>query len=71
MKSPFIPAPWTVDAACVGHDPELWYSHNRHEQLLAQHICALCPVQHLCAEASKGELWGIWAGQNKQKEVNN
>ncbi len=60
---------WRERAACVGHDPELWFpgpggdSGGR-----AKRVCAICPVAAECLRfALRGpEHYGIWAGYNTE-----
>ena len=60
--------PWMEFAACVGHDPELWFpdGHGRHdaETREARAICATCAVQAECLDLAvvRGEKYGIWGG---------
>lgn len=43
---------WQADAACVGTDPELWFSEDDPSIVHAQSICAQCTVRDECiAEA--------------------
>lgn len=61
--------PWMEHAACVGHDPELWFpdGHGRHdaETREARAICATCAVQAECLDLAlvRGERYGIWGGR--------
>lgn len=65
---------WTDQAACVGHDPELWHAEGttrqaRDAQQQAAVICSTCPVQTACLMYAMDHEWnhtasryGIWAG---------
>ena len=58
---------WEEDAACLQHDPELWFP-NQHERVYrtAIDICNTCPVLAECAAYAKQirPTDGIWAGRN-------
>ena len=51
-------------AACVGEDPELWFSSERADQVAALRICHSCPVRERCAAFALDERMddGIWGG---------
>ena len=51
---------WMTRAACVGHDPELWYGLTEDTTVAAIAICHTCPVTTACLAAADG--WGIWGG---------
>ncbi len=55
---------WTVDAACVSVDPELWFpSEGGRTSRAVLEICAACPVQASClATAVVNVEDGIWGG---------
>jgi len=52
---------WHTDAACRGMGPGPWFPGLGGDTRVAKSVCATCPVQGPCAEASLGEV-GIWAG---------
>ena len=59
------PAEWVARAACVGHDPDLWFpdkgQHNTSKR--ARAICRECPVLDECrAFGLAHNLAGIWGG---------
>lgn len=73
---------WRDDAACVGHDPEIFFPESkvggRHRGLdrsrrvrQAQAICATCPVAAPCAEealtTTDYRLEGIWGGTTDEQ----
>lgn len=68
------PPKWTVDAACIGSKPELWFppvGAIGHEALK---ICAVCPVRQVCAEyalTAPRDPDGIWGGltPNQRREL--
>ena len=41
---------WMEKAACVGRDPELFYSFDKDEEALALAVCRSCPVLETCRE---------------------
>lgn len=57
---------WRDYAACLGHDPELWFPEPKDTRTadIALGICARCPVKADClAEAEDGRVFeGIWGG---------
>jgi len=55
---------WTVDAACVSVDPELWFPEKSGRTSRAVlEICAACPVRASClATAVVNVEDGIWGG---------
>lgn len=66
---------WRTRAACIGHDPELWFpgpgDSSRLEQ--ARAICAGCPVRAECladvlaAPMPGGRSYGIWGGMSEKQ----
>ena len=54
--------PHTPDAACAGHDPELWFSDSPEGIARAQAICQGCPGQLPCLSGAleRRETYGIW-----------
>ena len=71
-KRPATEAPDWTDAACAGHDTELWYPTGNGRRQPADWdtprlLCASCPIRHACAEwalsdpdPTHGE--GVWGG---------
>jgi WhiB family redox-sensing transcriptional regulator len=55
---------WTIDAACVSIDPELWFPEKGRAALPAVlEICASCPVRRSCLTAAIVNVEdGIWGG---------
>ena len=55
---------WTVDAACVSIDPELWFpAEGGTTPRAVLEICASCPVRASClATAIVNVEDGIWGG---------
>jgi WhiB family redox-sensing transcriptional regulator len=81
--TPIPPPPmWQELAACIGHDPELWYSEvgtktgprtvgdleRQRNVLTAKMICRGCEVRQECLDYCIGEHlhYGIWGGQTEQ-----
>lgn len=66
---------WRGRAACIGHDPELWFpspgDSRRAEE--ARAICAGCPVRAECladvlaAPMPGGRSYGIWGGLSEKQ----
>jgi WhiB family redox-sensing transcriptional regulator len=56
---------WT-EAACIGHDPELWFygdeDWNAYDEAFS--VCEECPIWRECLDyaVSRGERWGMWGG---------
>jgi hypothetical protein len=55
---------WTVQALCVGADPEIFFPPSDGPAAEARHICARCPVSGQCLAyaVTAGEPFGIWGG---------
>lgn len=56
---------WRDRAACLGHDPELWFPDSTSTKRdLAERICQGCPVQSECRQfaARSCQAFGIWGG---------
>lgn len=53
-------------AACVGEDPELWFSDDESERDLAIRICRGCPVREACLQfaADNKTRYGVWGGED-------
>lgn len=54
---------WRYQAACVGHDPQLWHPPQHDGYGKGKAICNTCPVQTACLtealEAEQGlSAWG-------------
>lgn len=64
--------PWMVDAACLDHHPELWFSDNKNAAVMAKEICAGCPSLQPCLQwaIETNERWGIFGGQTYAERVN-
>jgi hypothetical protein len=68
------PDRWRMDAACRGHDPDLFHPEKGDTVTAAKAlaICARCPVADTCREhAVEHRERGIWGGtsERQRKEV--
>jgi WhiB family redox-sensing transcriptional regulator len=68
------PADWRDEAACQGHDPELFFPEGTTGPALAQAdrakgVCAACGVRSPCLSFAllHGLGFGIWAGTTEQE----
>lgn len=52
----------TDQPACVGKDPELFYSDYPSAVKRAKAICATCPVREACLKQGMDEEFGVWGG---------
>lgn len=54
---------WQSDAACVGHNPQLWFSTDRWDIRDAKAICADCPAKDPCLQFARDTAAdGTWGG---------
>jgi len=57
---------WMDQAACTGHDPELWFVENQHSEHVkkAREICNNCLVLKECLQYAQQERldYGMFAG---------
>lgn len=71
MTTLLADATWTKQAACRGHDPELWWAiPGSTEDLQAQRICLTqCPVRDQCLEYAlyTGQEYGRWGGLDERQ----
>ncbi len=67
------PLPWLDDAACKGHNPEVWYvptlpNPDRDVWVTARTICKPCPAREACLayaldnEQGMETRHGMWGG---------
>lgn len=65
ITTPYRPEPWAESAACVGKDPEIWFSPLLADEAVS--ICATCTVRDSCDDfaARWDESDGIWAGVDR------
>lgn len=63
---------WRQEAACRGHDPDLWFSALPADRGQAAAVCTSCPVQARCLsaalgfEATGGGNYGLWGGHSER-----
>jgi hypothetical protein len=58
-----IPVEITQGGACMGADPELFFSDNIAEINQAREICISCPLMAKCLDyATFAEEFGVWGG---------
>jgi WhiB family redox-sensing transcriptional regulator len=58
-----IPVEITQGGACMGADPELFFSENIAEINQAREICGGCPLKAFCLDyATFAEEYGVWGG---------
>ena len=55
---------WEQDAACRGHDVDLFFSIEEPDQELALELCGSCEVREECLVSAlkRHEMYGIWGG---------
>ena len=60
LVEPITDQEWRRDAACLGHDPELFYPDDGDDETRDQalRICAGCPVRKECL------AWGLQVGDH-------
>lgn len=60
---------WRDRAACLDHDPELWFadSHRQLDRDRAKRICGTCPARRECGDwaTETGQRNGIWGGVDR------
>lgn len=56
---------WRSYAACVGHDPDLWFPVEPRNDVVPIMICMSCPVRPDCLAYAKKtrQRHGIWGGR--------
>jgi WhiB family transcriptional regulator, redox-sensing transcriptional regulator len=65
---------WRHEAACVGHDPDLWFPAGETgpaaEQIrYAKRVCGSCPVREECLEYAivTNQVSGVWGGLTEEE----
>lgn len=58
---------WRDSAACLDHDPEMWFPPAGKPSLFARGVCQGCPVaseclQHAMRTEEHGHRYGLWGG---------
>lgn len=56
--------------ACMGTDPEMWFSPHPLDVADCLKVCAGCPVRKACLAGAvrRRELYGIWGGRLFSRE---
>ena len=58
----------TNDAACIGTDPDLFFSESLADCRQAQAICHTCPLIDACRDhAVQHERFGVWGGLSEKQ----
>jgi hypothetical protein len=66
-----IPVEITQGGACMGADPELFFSDNIAEINQAREICISCPLMAACLDyATFAEEFGVWGGTTAGERKN-
>ena len=62
--APFARPGWYLQAACRGHDTNLFFPAPGDPAHAAKALCGGCPVQVLCRAVAESDrsLQGIWGG---------
>jgi hypothetical protein len=62
-----VPIPDFSQGACVGEDPELFFSPDEDDIARAESLCHGCPARVACRQwaDANGERFGIWAGEDR------
>jgi WhiB family transcriptional regulator, redox-sensing transcriptional regulator len=65
----FDRAPWTADAACADHPPDLWFPRRGEAVGTARAICQGCPVRLPCLRYAleNNERYGMWGGRSERE----
>lgn len=65
---------WRQHAACIGADPELFFSSSRQGPApiaAAKRVCAACPVARECLTEAMtmpaGGIYGVWGGKGPRE----
>ena len=77
MNHPLTPIPsrpdrtnWRERAACIGHDPEMFFADDKQTIAAAKAICAGCPARLLCHEdAETNRDYGVRGGIDRTPRV--
>jgi WhiB family transcriptional regulator, redox-sensing transcriptional regulator len=61
---------WRLHAACLGENPDLFFSFDPADITKAQRICDGCPVKLPCHRYAEGngEVYGVWAGIDRERQ---
>ena len=73
LPEPITGQEWRADAACLGHDPEIWFPEDGDEEIRdeAVRICRGCPVREECLEWSLAvdDHFAILGGLTKRQRT--
>lgn len=59
---------WHDQAACAGHEPDLWFPTRGESAVEAVAICLGCPVAGPCLDhALHHEEHGVWGGTSERE----
>lgn len=60
---------WMQEAACKGAPPEMFFGHSGEHVILAQRVCAKCPVRQECLQYAldNNEANGVWGGMSERQ----
>lgn len=61
--------PWMHEGNCRNHPPEVFFPSDGVGVLIAQRICATCPVKAECLEHALEERidHGVWGGASERE----
>lgn len=51
---------WQDQAACLGHDPEMWFDEKYYDRAIE--ICKSCPVILRCRDFGRTSTCGVFGG---------
>ena len=61
---------WMNDAACVGTDPESFFSDHPDDVAAARAVCGGCPARNACLQyAVDNRFEGLWAGTTDRQRT--
>jgi WhiB family redox-sensing transcriptional regulator len=65
----FVRADWMADAACKGHDINLFFPQRGSSAAKANRICATCPVSSQCGNYAidQGIRFGVWGATSERQ----
>lgn len=63
------PDRWQDQAACAGHDPDIWFRGRGGSIEEAREICWGCPVRTDCLQYAldNREIFGVWGGLSEKQ----
>ena len=75
LTEPLTGQEWRADAACLGHDPELWFADDgdegKEKRSEAIRICRACPVRKPCLNWAMrvNDRYAILGGLTKRQRT--